>query len=56
LALDNPEKGLCMPHDFDSKKILELAGPFLDIIVDKILPFRLLSSWGELLSKKKKGY
>ena len=52
LALDNPEKGLCMPHDFDSGKILELARPFLGTIVDKNLPFRLPSSWGELLSKK----
>ena len=52
VALDNPEKGLCMPHDFDSEKILELARPFLGTIVDKNLPFRLPSSWGELLSKK----
>ena len=52
LALDNPEKGLCMPHDFDSEKILELARPLLGTIVDKNLPFRLPSSWGELLSKK----
>ena len=52
LALDNPEKGLCMPHDFDSEKILELARPFLGTIVDKNLPFRLPSSWGELLSTK----
>ena len=52
MALDNPEKGLCMPHDFDSEKILELARPFLGTIVDKNLPFRLPSSWGELLSRK----
>ena len=54
MALDNPEKGLCMPHDFDSEKILELARPFLGNIIDKNLPFRLSSSLGKLLSKKEK--
>jgi len=52
LALEEPEKGLCMPHDFDSEKILELAKPFLGTIVDVSLPFRLPTKWNELLSKK----
>jgi homospermidine synthase len=52
LSLEDPEKGLCMPHDFDSEKILELAKPFLGTIVDINLPFRLPTSWKELLSNK----
>ena len=52
LSLEDPEKGLCMPHDFDSEKILEIAKPFLGTIVDVNLPFRLPTSWGELLSNK----
>ena len=52
LSLEDPERGLCMPHDFDSEKILELAKPFLGTIVDINLPFRLPTSWGELLSNK----
>ena len=52
LSLEEPEKGLCMPHDFDSEKILEIARPFLGTIVDTNLPFRLPTSWKELLSTK----
>ena len=52
LSLEDPEKGLCMPHDFDSEKILEIARPFLGDIVDVNLPFRLPTAWGELLSTK----
>ena len=52
LSLEDPEKGLCMPHDFDSEKILEIAKPFLGTIVDTNLPFRLPTSWVELLSTK----
>ena len=52
MALDDPERGLCMPHDFDSEKILEIAKPFLGTIVDTNLPFRLPTSWKELLSTK----
>ena len=52
LSLEDPEKGLCMPHDFDSEKILEIARPFLGDIVDVNLPFRLPTAWGELLSSK----
>ena len=52
LALEEPEKGLCMPHEFDSEKILQLAKPFLGTIVDKNLPFRLPTKWSELISTK----
>ena len=52
MSLEDPEKGLCMPHDFDSEKILEIAKPFLGTIVDINLPFRLPTSWGQLLSTK----
>ena len=52
LALEEPERGLCMPHEFDSEKILQLAKPFLGTIVDINLPFRLPTKWGELLSTK----
>jgi homospermidine synthase len=52
LALDDPEKGLCMPHDFDSEKIIKLAAPFLGTIIDTNLPFRLPTKWSELLSTK----
>ena len=52
LSLEEPEKGLCMPHDFDSEKILKIAKPFLGTIVDTNLPFRLPTSWVELLSTK----
>ena len=52
LSLEEPEKGLCMPHDFDSEKILKLAKPFLGTIVDMNLPFRLPTKWSELLSTK----
>lgn len=53
LSLEDPEKGLCMPHDFDSEKILEIAKPFLGTIVDTVLPFKLSTSWHELLSTEK---
>jgi homospermidine synthase len=52
ISLENPGKGLCMPHDFDSEKILEIAKPFLGTIVDMNLPFRLPTNWEELLSTK----
>ena len=52
LALEEPERGLCMPHEFDSEKILQLAKPFLGTIVDINLPFRLPTKWGELISTK----
>ena len=52
LALEDPEKGLCMPHDFDSEKIIKLAAPFLGTIIDTNLPFRLPTKWSELLSTK----
>ena len=52
LALEEPEKGLRMPHEFDSEKILELAKPFLGTIVDINLPFRLPTNWNELISTK----
>ena len=52
LALEEPERGLCMPHEFDSEKILQLAKPFLGTIIDINLPFRLPTKWGELLSSK----
>ena len=52
LLLENPRKGLCMPHDFDSEKIIEIAKPFLGTIVDTNLEFRLPTSWEELLSTK----
>ena len=52
LALEEPERGLCMPHEFDSEKILQLAKPYLGTIVDINLPFRLPTKWGELLSSK----
>ena len=52
LALEEPERGLCMPHEFDSEKILQLAKPFLGTVIDINLPFRLPTKWGELLSSK----
>ena len=52
LSLEEPEKGLWMPHDFDSEKILEIARPFLGTVVDVNLPFRLPTSWRELISTK----
>ena len=52
LALEEPEKGLCLPHEFDSEKIMELAKPFLGTIVDVSLPFRLPTKWNELISTK----
>ena len=52
LSLEEPDKGLCMPHEFDSEKILKLAKPFLGTIVDKNLPFRLPTKWSELVSTK----
>ena len=52
LALEEPERGLYMPHEFDSEKILQLAKPFLGTIIDINLPFRLPTKWGELLSTK----
>ena len=52
LSLEEPQKGLCMPHDFDSERILQLAKPFLGTIVDISLPFKLPTSWGKLLSTK----
>ena len=52
LSLEEPEKGLCMPHDFDSEKIMELASPFLGTIVDVSLPFRLPTKWNELISTR----
>lgn len=52
LSMENPGKGLCEPHDFDSEKIMEIAKPFLGTIVDINLPFRLPTSWEELLSTK----
>ena len=52
LSLEEPERGLCMPHEFDSEKILQLAKPFLGTIIDINLPFRLPTKWGELLSTK----
>ena len=41
-----------MAHEFDSKKILKLAKRFLGTIVDKNIPFRLSTKWGELISTK----
>lgn len=52
LSLEEPDKGLCMPHDFDSEKIMEIAKPFLGTIVDVSLPFRLPTKWNELISTK----
>ena len=52
LALEEPERGLCMPHEFDSEKILQLAKPFLGTVIDINLPFRLPTKLGELLSTK----
>ena len=49
-ALEEPEKGLCMPHEFDSEKILDIAKPYLGSVVDISLPFRLPTKWNELLS------
>ena len=51
-CLEKPGKGLCMPHDFDSEEIMEIAKPFLGTIVDINLPFRLPTNWEELLSTK----
>ena len=52
LSLEEPEKGLCMPHEFDSEKILDIAKPYLGTVVDISLPFRLPTKWNELLSTK----
>ena len=52
LLIENPGKGLCMPHDFDSEQIMEIAKPFLGTIVDINLPFRLPTKWEELISTK----
>ena len=52
LSLEQPEKGICMPHEFDSEKILELAKPYLGTVVDVSLPFRLPTKWNELISTK----
>ena len=52
LCLEEPEKGLCIPHEFDSEKIMQLAKPFLGTIVDKNLPFKLPTKWNELISTK----
>lgn len=41
-----------MPHDFDSEQIMEIAKPFLGTIVNINLPFRLPTSWEELISTK----
>ncbi len=52
MALEEPERGLCMPHEFDSEKIMEFAKPYLGTIYDVELPFRLPTAWSELLSDK----
>lgn len=52
MCLENPRKGLYMPHDFDSYKIMEIAKPFLGTIVDINLPFKLPIFFEELLSTK----
>ena len=52
LSLEEPEKGLCMPHEFDSEKIFDIAKPYLGTVVDISLPFRLPTKWNELISTK----
>lgn len=52
MGIKEPEKGICMPHDFDSEKILEIDRPYLGKIIDINLPFRLPAFWKELLSSK----
>jgi homospermidine synthase len=54
LLLENPGKGLCQPYDFDSEKIMEIAKFYLGTIVDINLPFRLPTSWEDLISSKEK--
>ena len=51
-AVMNPNLGLCMPHDFDSEKIMEIAKPYLGTIWDCDLEFDIPSQWDMLISKK----
>lgn len=50
LAIQYPNKGACMPHDFDSEEVLELAAPFLGIVFDDDLPFKISPFWKDLLT------
>ena len=52
IALNSPNKGICMPHDFDSYEIMKIAGPYLGDIVDQDLDFELSPKWEDLLSNK----
>ena len=49
VAIKHPEKGICMPHDFDSEEIMEIAAPYLGTIWDGDLEVRLPSKWRDLL-------
>ena len=52
VALNSPNKGICMPHDFDSDEIMKYAAPYLGDIIDKDLDFELSPKWEDLLSNK----
>ena len=52
MGVRNPNMGLCMPHDFDSDKIMEIAKPYLGTIYDCDLKFEISSKWDELIGKR----
>ncbi|OHT04176.1 hypothetical protein TRFO_28405 [Tritrichomonas foetus] len=49
VALKHPEQGICMPHDFDSEEIMEIAKPYLGTVWDGDLEVRLPSRWRDLI-------
>ena len=49
-ALQNPEMGLCMPHNFDSEAVMKIAAPYLGTVWDGDLKDRLSTKWHELIS------
>lgn len=50
VALRHPEMGLCMPGNFDSEEIMEMAAPYLGTVWDGDLKERLPTHWNELIS------
>lgn len=52
-AVKNPDRGLCMPHDFDSDEVMKYAAPYLGTVWDGDLDFRLPATWKELLTDEK---
>lgn len=50
MGLREPERGLCMPHDFDSEEIMKIAMPYLGTVYDMNVKEEISSKWEDLIS------